>query len=672
MWRFKASYVSGPHTGDAGSGPVPAYAPARRLSVAPFTAAPVAGAVVEAAPDPDAADGPVGPPAGEVADGRAVPAGGPLGPTLLDVVVDRLAGQGPPPHQVWLPPLEDSPTLDDLLGPLSAADGRSGLGPLAGQGTGPAELRVPIGIVDRPYEQRRDPLVVDLAGQAGHVAIVGGPQSGKSTALRTLVTGLALTHTPDQVQVYAIDLGGGALGSLAGLPHVGTVATRLQPDVVRRTVAEVAHLMGERERAFLDAGVESMAAWRAMRARGDGPDDGYGDVVLVIDGWASFRTEHEQLETTVTDLAARGLSLGVHLVVTANRWAEVRASLKDLLGTRVELRLGDPGESEIDRRTATTVPVGRPGRGLTGDRRQLLLGLPRADSDHTVVGLPEATTALVRAIDGAWHGSRAPAVRMLPDLLPAESLAPVEPTGCRMPVGVDEAALAPVVLDFDAEPHLLVFGDSESGKSGLLRLLARSIAARFTPDEARLLLVDYRRSMLGSVPDGNLLGYASSVAVATPLIAEVRTAMEARLPGPDVTAAQLRDRSWWKGPQLFVLVDDYDLVATAGGNPLAALSELLAQSKDIGLHVVVARRSGGAGRALFDPVIGRLRELAQPGLLLSGSKDEGALLGATKPMPLPPGRAQLVTRRHGSELVQLAWSPPACGGLRPQIDVTAL
>ena len=134
--------------------------------------------------------------------------------------------------------------------------------------------------------------------------------------------------------------------------------------------------------------------------------------------------------------------------------------------------------------------------------------------------------------------------------------------------------------------------------------------------------------------------------------------MEQRIPGPDVTSEQLRTRSWWKGPELFVLVDDYDLVATQSGNPLLPLADLIPQGKDIGLHVVIARRSGGAARSLYDPLIQRIRELGMPGLLLSGTKDEGALIGTTKPMPLAPGRGQLVTRRRGTELVQLAWVKP--------------
>ena len=126
----------------------------------------------------------------------------------------------------------------------------------------------------------------------------------------------------------------------------------------------------------------------------------------------------------------------------------------------------------------------------------------------------------------------------------------------------------------------------------------------------------------------------------------------------EVTQEQLRTRSWWNGPEIYVVVDDYDLVATGSGNPLSPLVDLLAQAKDVGLHLIVTRRSGGASRALYDPVIARLRDLASTGLVMSGSRDEGALIGTVKPSQMPPGRGTLVNRKLGLHLMQLAWLPP--------------
>ncbi len=137
---------------------------------------------------------------------------------------------------------------------------------------GAGRLVVPVGLVDKPYEQRRDPLWVDFSGAAGHMQIVGGPQSGKSTLLRSLIASFALTHTPHEVQFYGLDFGGGGMSAVAGLPHVGGVASRLDPEKVRRTVAEVYGVMTRREEYFRSSGISSIAEFRTSGRAARSPD----------------------------------------------------------------------------------------------------------------------------------------------------------------------------------------------------------------------------------------------------------------------------------------------------------------------------------------------------------------------------------------------------------------
>ncbi len=565
-------------------------------------------------------------------DAAAAPA---LGhPSLLQTMVSRLAGHGLPAHEVWLPPLDESAPVGELAQHLRRTDSTA--------------LRVAIGVVDRPYDQRRDLLLVDLHGAQGNVAVVGGPQSGKSTALRTLIVSAALTHTPRQVQFYVLDFGGGSLAGLAGVPHVGSVAGRLDPDRVRRTVAEVTGVIRRREAAFREHAVASMAQYRAHPAAAADP---FGDVFLVIDGWQVLRSEFETLEPQVNAVATQGLSYGVHLVISASRWGEVRPAVKDQLGTRIELRLGDPMDSEMGRRVAGSVPVGRPGRGITSEQLHMLVALPCGTVDGDLPAAQEAMVAeLVEKFD-----ERAPEVRMLPDLvlrdrIPARRDAP--PTHAVF--GVGESELAAATLQFESQPFFLVLGDSECGKTETLRTIIAGLVAGGTPKQTKIVLVDYRRTLLGVIDGDHLAGYASSSDALAPMVAHLVQVLRDRCPTTDVTPQQLKDRSWWTGPDIYLIVDDYDLVASATGNPLAPLLELLPQARDIGLKVIIARRSGGLARGLYESFLARIRDLAADGLVMSGSREEGTVLGAVKMSPQPPGRGTWVSRARGVELVQVA------------------
>ncbi|WP_093892215.1 type VII secretion protein EccCa [Streptosporangium canum] len=639
MTRFKAAYVSGTYQVDHSQGVTPDGQPVLRQVVEygpDFAPVPV---VEEPKKELPAADAP--------AERGSV--------TLLDLVVSRLHDQGPPAHRIWLPPLGDSPTLTHLLPPLSATP-ELGLGTIGWVGRG--QLHAVVGLVDKPFEQRSDPFWLDLSGAAGHVGVAGGTQSGKSTVLRTLIASMALMHTPREVQFYCLDFGGGALASLEGLPHLGGIASRLDGDRVRRTVAEIATLLQQRERDFTDQGIDSITTYRRLRADGTIEGDRFGDVFLVVDGWLTVRQEFESLEPVITDLAARGLGYGIHVVAATNKWSEFRPGIRDLFGTRVELKLGDAYESEVNRKASMAVPEGVPGRGLTREGLHFLSALPRIDGVRKADDLSDGVRALVQAVRDAWQGPTAPAVRLLPAVLAAETLPGAEQSGPnRIPLGIDEATLSPVMLDFDADPHFIVVGDTESGKSNMLRLITEGLVARQTPQQAMMIVIDYRRALLDSAATEHRIGYAASSAAALELINDVRGALLKRLPPANLTPEQLRSRSWWQGSDLYIVVDDYDLVATSS-NPLQPLAELLPQARDIGLHLVMSRAMGGVGRAMFDPVIQKIKDMASPAVVLSGNKDEGFVFGNIRPHPLPPGRGYFVDRRHGARLVQTAFLAP--------------
>ncbi|WP_329412284.1 type VII secretion protein EccCa [Nocardia vinacea] len=664
--RFNASYVSGPYAAPLAARSADGRS-AGGQSVVEFSAAPVLSEV-EPLPDfvssavarglPELPPPPGSAPADDAAQAEGIPT------SLLDIVVGRLTGHGRPAHEVWLPPLDESPSVDMLL---PEPDWRS-----AGNRHG--RLWMAIGVIDKPYEQRREPLTVDLSAARGNLAVVGGPQSGKSTTLRAIVLAAAVTHTPEQVQFYCLDFGGGTFAGMADLPHIGSVAGRLDTNRVRRTVAEVMTLLHQREERFRALGIDSVHEFRRRKAElslrtESGPSDPlsedlFGDVFLVVDGWATIRTEFEQLEPQLTTIAQRGLSYGIHLMMSAGRWAEVRPAVKDNLGTRLELRLGDPGDSEMDRRTAVHVPVGRPGRGLTPDRLHMLIALPRLDSRSDRDTLPEGVRAAVEQLGELYGDRAAPPVRMLPLQIPREqvlaevSARNIELGPTRVAIGLGEAELEPLVLDFGTQPHLMAFADVESGKTTLLRTIVMGIAENSDADQARVILLDYRRTMLGVLEGDQLAGYSTSSGTSFKMIEEVARYLRKRIPDADITPQQLRERNWWSGPEIYVVVDDYDMVVTGGRNPLEPLLEFLPQARDVGLHLVVVRRAGGAARALYDKVLGALKDLSVDALLMSAPKDEGKFLGGVRAEKLPPGRGVLISRSGEPEMVQVAWLPP--------------
>jgi S-DNA-T family DNA segregation ATPase FtsK/SpoIIIE len=570
------------------------------------------------------------------------------GPTVMSVMVGQLATAAPPVRRIWLPPLPDAITLDTAAGPLEA--NAEGLRLAHRDGA----MRVPLGILDDPAKQWQQPWLLDLTVAGGHTAVIGGPQSGKTTLLRTLALSLALTHTPYDVAVYGLDLVGGGLSALAGLPHVGGISGRADHERAARTVAEVRTMLGQREELFRAYGIDSIDQLRHLRAQGRLPQLGSTDIVLLVDGFGALRDEFAELDDAVADLLKRGGGYGIHVVAGMLRWNDVRIATQSMFGTRVELRLNDPADSSIDRKLSETLSPDTPGRVLTDGKLFAQVALPRIDNRPIADDLASVLERSARTIRAGWHGDVAAPVRVLPTRLPAAKLPSAAAEPRTIPMGVDQDTLAPALLDlFGSDQHLLILGDNECGKTNLLKLLARQLVDRHGDEELVFGLFDPRRGLRGVVPEPYRGGYAHNAKLAAALATGIATELEKRLPetaDPDAVCAEPA----FTGPRIVILVDDYDILTSAGQQPLAPFLPYISSAQDIGLHFVIARRTAGSSRALYEPLLTALRETGATALLMTGDRTEGQLFPGLYASAQPPGRGTLVRRGRHHQLIQTA------------------
>lgn len=395
---------------------------------------------------------------------------------LREVVLSQLATGESRAYKMWLPPLTDPTPVNELV----ERDYQR------------RPLRFGLGIMDEPRRHRQEVWGVDVSAAGGNIAVGGAPQTGKSTFLQTLVVSAAATHTPRQVQFYCVDLGGGGLMYLEDLPHVGGVATRAEPDRVNRVVAEVKAVLRAREQVFKQYRVGSIASYREMRDDPNNPasQDPFGDVFLVIDGWPAFVAEFPDLEPAVQDIAGQGLAYGVHVIITTPRWTELKSRVRDYLGTKIEFRLGDVNETQIDRITRE-IPANRPGRAVSLEKHHLMMGVPRLDGVHSADNIVEAISSAVQQIADR-HTDQAPQVRVLPERIYLHQLDPNPPgpdsdyrTRWQVPLGVRESDLTVAYNQMHLTPHLLIFGAPKSGKTRIAHAVAQAICKRNSPQIGR-------------------------------------------------------------------------------------------------------------------------------------------------------------------------------------------
>jgi S-DNA-T family DNA segregation ATPase FtsK/SpoIIIE len=134
------------------------------------------------------------------------------------------------------------------------------------------------------------------------------------------------------------------------------------------------------------------------------------------------------------------------------------------------------------------------------------------------------------------------------------------------------------------------------------------------------------------------------------LAAHLGSVLAARLPAADVTQEQIKAGIRWQGRQTFVLIDREETVQgwgsgnfMAGAYPLEPLAPFVDRAKEVGLHLFVGRRIGTWARAASSPLIDRLLRMKAAGVVMSGDRNEGPIIGMQRASRMPPGRGVYVT-----------------------------
>jgi S-DNA-T family DNA segregation ATPase FtsK/SpoIIIE len=257
--------------------------------------------------------------------------------------------------------LPDRARLMDLL--LAAAAGADGLGRPVGEldpaaivawwRRGVPGLQATVGVTER------GPLTVDLLADGPHGLVVGTTGAGKSELLRTLVASLSCRYSPDDLTFLLVDFkGGGAFDACAGLPHTVGLVTDLDEHLAARALRCLRAELRHRERRLREAGVSDLADYLA-------PSPPLPRLVIVIDEFATLAVELPGFLSALIDVAQRGRSLGIHLLLATQRpQGVVDGKIRANTNLRVALRVQDDADSRdvLGTRHAADIDRRRPGR----------------------------------------------------------------------------------------------------------------------------------------------------------------------------------------------------------------------------------------------------------------------------------------------------------------------
>lgn len=489
-----------------------------------------------------------------------------------------------------------------------------------------------VGLVDEPSRQQQVPLLLRL--DRGHVAAFGAAGTGKTTLLQTLVASMAWDASPEDLQIFAVDAGGG-LGPIESLPHVAALLSGNDAERIERLLRRLQEEIATRTAAFARVGASTLTEYL------DGASSQrYPRIVLIVDGLGEFAALHDtarpdSLFERLLAVLSGGRSVGIHVVATADRRGAVRNAVLASFPTRIVLRQTTPDDLVgfgIAPRIADRVTLSE-GRAITDDDLIAQLAVP--DPAVGAHDIADGFARLGQHLQASWPAARPATIDALPAFVSRAELDTAQPTLSALPIGVGGAHLGPLSIDL-SERHFIVVGGYRTGRTTALAAIADGLSRLEQPPE-RVLLAP-RRSALAALPGWDRVG--RGVDAAADLARELATRVQ-----------QLPERD---APELVVMVDD-------GGElndpaVLLALERLVRAGRDRGVRVVAAFETSSA-RMLSNLWA---RELRREGNGLHLAPDpfaDGDLLGTELPrrstIASAPGRGYLVALGR-AEVIQIA------------------
>lgn len=356
-------------------------------------------------------------------------------------------------EKVWADKLPERIALTQVLG--EGFDGESW--------PDTSECAPTIGIIDDPESQQQYPLVLDLA-KNGHTIIYGAPVTGKTTLLQTLLMSVAMTCSPDKVNLYVMDFGGWNMSVLKDLPHLGGIANDNEPERINKLVILLQDMMEERKIKFSKAGVGNIGAYR------EATRDRIPDIILAIDNFGPALKMYSDLEAFFVALTGSGANYGIYMVATASASNAVPVRVSQNAKNALALQMIDKSDyTYIVGKTSGKLPAVM-GRGFTKGNPPLEFqtALPApGENDKTI---SDNIRKIADAMNRKWNGIRPAMIPEMPDVIPYGS---IKTSGICL--GLSTEKVSPITLDPTKQHYLLISGMAQSGKSELLQVAARQL-----------------------------------------------------------------------------------------------------------------------------------------------------------------------------------------------------
>lgn len=419
------------------------------------------------------------------------------------------------------------------------------------------DIEIPIGMVDDPGRQNQ--FVESLNFSQSNIYIIGSSQSGKTCMLQSIVKGLTMNYSPEDVNIYIMDFASMILKNFEALSHVGGVVTSSEDEKLKNFLKMIQEMIASRKTTLSKMGLSSFSSYREA----GGKD--MAQIVVLLDNWIAFKSYYPEYEDLIIGIVRESVSVGISFVVTVSQSGGVGFKLLSNFSKRIALYCNDSSDYLSLYEGCRMKLDDIPGRGIAEINRafydcQYYLAFA-AEKEYERVKL---ITEFIKETNAKYPTGNAKGIPVIPEHVTekfllkqfgTDAVAPYD-----IPLGMEYNSINIRRVPLSKMPFMAFVGSEKSSRGKYINYMLEYQMRHAKEQPLEHYIIDERNKPLSKFED-DVKFYSNSSTSVTEVLSEVFERCKARYEGIQTGEVVLNDE-----PYIMVVINSTEGISALTTN----------------------------------------------------------------------------------------------------------
>jgi DNA segregation ATPase FtsK/SpoIIIE, S-DNA-T family len=416
--------------------------------------------------------------------------------------------------KIWLEPLDKEYFLDNIIGFDELFDSKKWF-------NNANEVNPIIGISDDIHSKRQTPQSIPI--HLGHTLILGGPSSGKTNLIYTLVTSLLKTYGPRAINIYIIDMTSKNMSNFKNAPQIGDIVLAEENEKFLRLTQLLHDELDRRKKLFSQHHCISWDQYKNLMNGSKSADvEVLSNIIVIIDNLQKLKNTIKDVDDFLISALTECAGYGIYFVITETSHGQISFRISQMFTNKIVLNMKDKTlYRDILGYNVPITPASNYGRGLIEIKDEKVKEFQVSlfsKGDLETIRIENLHKAIMKMREASEM--KAKKIPILPEIVTMDFIHAFIKTATNkkvflkkglFPIGIEYHSVEPLFVNIKEVKSLLISGKPQSGKSNLLKNIIKFLSLQYTPKELEIYIIEDKGGALSSLKKNHLVKrYVSS------------------------------------------------------------------------------------------------------------------------------------------------------------------